>query len=435
MTARIDLDVVKKILSPAQIRSVVESQQRINIWEGSIRSGKTIASLLRFLIFVANPPPDGELVIIGKTRETINRNLFAPLMNPNLFGMFAKQVHYNPGASEAIIFGRTVHVIGANDAKAESKIRGMTVCGAYVDEITVLPRSFFDMLVARCSVPGAKIFGTTNPDNPGHWLRKEYLLRAKQTELATWHFTIDDNPHLDPSYVAWLKTTYTGLWYRRFVLGQWVQAEGAVYDMWDPDRHVVDILPPIHRWVGLGVDYGTVNPFAGLLLGVGQGPAPNDPVERTRLYLAGEYRYDSRAQRRQLTDLEYSRRLRDWLSDFATGPGQRGVRPEWTVVDPSAASFVNQLYHDGLTPTLADNSVIDGIRLVSSLLANDLLLVRGSCTGWIEEVGGYAWDDKAAAAGEDKPIKADDHSLDAGRYVLKTTEFAWRSQLDWALAA
>jgi PBSX family phage terminase large subunit len=311
----------------------------------------------------------------------------------------------------------------------------MTVAGAYVDEITVLPRAFFDMLVGRCSVPGAKIFGTTNPDNPGHWLRKEYLLRAKQTELATWHFTIDDNPHLDPSYVAWLKSTYTGLWYRRFVLGQWVQAEGAVYDMWDLDRHVVDILPPIHRWVGLGVDYGTVNPFAGLLLGVGQGPAPNDPVERTRLYLAGEYRYDSRAQRRQLTDLEYSRRLRDWLSDFATGPGQRGVRPEWTVVDPSAASFVTQLYHDGLTPTLADNSVIDGIRLVSSLLANDLLLVRGSCTGWIEEVGGYAWDDKAAAAGEDKPIKADDHSLDAGRYVLKTTEFAWRSQLDWVLAA
>jgi PBSX family phage terminase large subunit len=437
MTAAIDLNAVTKVLSPAQIRSVVESQQRINVWEGSIRSGKTIASLLRFLIFVANPPRDGELVIIGKTRETIYRNLFAPLMNPNLFGIFAKQVHYNAGASEATIFGRTVHVIGANDAKAESKIRGMTVAGAYVDEITVLPRAFFDMLVGRCSVPGAKIFGTTNPDNPQHWLRKEYLLRAQQTELATWHFTIDDNPHLDPSYVAWLKATYTGLWYRRFILGQWVQAEGAIYDMWDPDRHVVPTLPPIHRWVSLGVDYGTVNPFAALLIGIGRGKAPNDPVERSRLYLAGEYRYDSRAHRRQLTDVQYSRQLRDWLARFPVPhqPDLVGVRPEWTVVDPSAASFVTQLYDDGLTPTLADNAVLDGIRLVSSLLSQDLLLVRDTCTGWIEEAPGYAWDDKAAAEGEDKPIKANDHSLDGGRYGIKTTEFTWRPELSWAQAA
>jgi PBSX family phage terminase large subunit len=423
MPPAIDLDAVTKVISPAQVRSIVESQERINIWEGSIRSGKTIASLLRWLMFVANPPRDGELVMIGKTRETISRNLFGPLQNPNLFGPIAKQIQYNPGAPTATILGRTVHILGANDAKAEPKVRGMTVAGAYVDEVTTLPRTFFDQLIGRCSVPGAKIFGTTNPDNPAHWLRKEYLLRAKATQLACWHFTIDDNPHLDPGYVAWLKSTYTGLWYKRFVLGQWVQAEGAIYDMWDEDRHVVDILPRIDRWVALGIDYGTTNPFAALLLGLG--------ADR-RLYLTNEWRYDSKLARRSLTDHEYSERLRGWLARIPHphAPSVQGVRPEWTCIDPSAASFVQQLYRDGLAPTLANNSVIDGIRQVGSLLATDTLKVHRSCTGWIEEVPGYMWDDKHAEKfGEDKPIKAGDHSLDAGRYGVHTTEAAWRGQI------
>jgi PBSX family phage terminase large subunit len=425
----VDLAAVQQILSPAQIRSIVEARQRINVWEGSIRSGKTIASLLRWLIFVANPPRDGELVMIGKTRETINRNLFGPLQNPNLFGPLTRHIQYTPGAPTANILGRTVHILGANDSKAEPKVRGMTVAGAYVDEITVLPRSFFDQLVGRCSVPGAMIFGTTNPDNPAHWLRKEYLLRAKATQLAAWHFTIDDNPHLDPGYVAWLKSTYTGLWYKRFVEGRWVQAEGAVYDMWDEDRHVVDLLPRIDRWIALGVDYGTTNPFAGLLLGLGADGG---------LYLTNEYRYDSKAARRSLTDHEYSERLRGWLARIPHphAPKVVGVQPEWTVVDPSAASFVQQLYRDGLVPTLANNSVLDGIRNIGSLLATDRLHVHRSCTGWIEEVPGYVWDtEHAEKHGEDKPIKADDHSLDAGRYAVHTTEAVWRPHLLEAAAA
>jgi PBSX family phage terminase large subunit len=422
-------------LSPAQERSIAQSTARINIWDGSVRSGKTVGSLLRWLMYVARAPRGGALVVVGKTLDTVHRNVFGPLTDPAVTGPAARLIKYTRGAATATILGRTIEVITANNVLAEGRLRGLTCAGAYVDEATLIPENFWNQLLARLSVPGAQLFATTNPDNPGHWLRKKFILRAGDLDLRYWHFTLDDNHALDPAYVANLKREHVGLWRRRFIFGEWVQAEGAVYDMWDPDRHVIDVLPPITNWIGLGVDYGTVAPFAGLLLGVGRGPAPNDPEERTRLYLAGEYRYDSRAHRRQLTDVEYSRRLRDWLADFTVGPGQRGVRPEWTVVDPSAASFVTQLYHDGLTPTLADNGVLDGIRLVSSLLANDLLLVRGTCHGWIEEAGGYAWDDKAAAAGEDKPVKADDHSLDAGRYVLKTTEFAWRNQLDWALAA
>lgn len=428
MPAAIDLNEVTRVLSPAQIRSIVEAQARINVWEGSVRSGKTIGSLLRWLMFVANPPRDGELVMIGKTRETIARNLFAPLQNPNLFGPVAQHIRYTQGAPTAQILGRTIHIIGANDEKAEPKVRGMTVAGGYVDEATVLPRSFFDQLLARCSVPGAKVFATTNPDNPGHWFRKDYLLRAKETQLATWHFTIDDNPHLDPGYVAWLKSTYVGLWYRRFILGQWVQAEGAIYDMWDEDRHIVDILPRIERWIGLGIDYGTVNPFAALLLGLGADG---------RLYFTNEWRYDSRRARRSLTDHEYSERVRGWLGSIPHphAPAIVGVQPEWTVVDPSASSFVQQLYRDGLTPTLADNSVLDGIRLMGSLFATDMLKVHRRCDGFIEEVPGYCWDEEHAEKyGEDKPIKDGDHSLDAGRYDVKTTEAIWRPQLREAAA-
>jgi hypothetical protein len=405
-------------LSPKQEMSIARSSARINIWDGSVRSGKTIGSLLRWLMYVARAPRGGALVVVGKTLDTVHRNVFGPLQDPALFGPVTGLVKYTRGAPTATILGRTIEIITANDARAEGRLRGLTCAGAYVDEATLLPEAFWDQLLARLSVPGAQLFATTNPDNPGHWLRKKFILRIGELNLAYFHFTIDDNHALDPEYVVSLKREFVGLWFRRFIKGEWVQAEGAVYDMWDPDRHVVDILPPIDRWVSLGVDYGTVNPFAGLLLGIGTGAAHMDPV-------------DSKAQRRQLTDLEYSRRLRGWLDDFPIPhqPGRRGVRPEWTVVDPSAASFLRQLYQDGLTPTLADNNVLDGIRLISSLLANDDLQVHSSCTGWCNEIGGYAWDDRAAALGEDKPIKDNDHSLDAGRYGIKTTQAIWRNRL------
>jgi PBSX family phage terminase large subunit len=401
-------------LSEPQERSIAQSTARINIWDGSVRSGKTIGSLLRWLMFVANAPRGGSLVVVGKTYDTVSRNVFGPLADPALFGPAARLVKWTRGAPTATILGRQIEIITANDVRAENRLRGMTAAGAYVDEATLIPENFWDQLLARLSVPGAKLFATTNPDNPGHWLRKKFILRRGELDLQYWHFTIEQNHALDPEYVANLKREYVGLWYKRFILGDWVQAEGAVYDMWDPDRHVVDILPSIDRWIALGVDYGTVNPFAALLLGLGSD---------RRLYLTNEYRYDSRLTRRSKTDAEYSAALTQWLDKLE-------VWPEWVAVDPSAASFVQQLYRDGrVTPAPANNSVIDGIRNVSSLLATDRLKVHRSCTGWIDEIGGYAWDDAAAAKGEDKPIKADDHSLDAGRYAIHTTAHTWQGQL------
>lgn len=409
-------------LSRKQILSIVQSTQRINLWEGSVRSGKTIASLLRWLIYVGDAPTGGELVMVGRTRDSLYRNVIAPLTNTDIFGPLAQQTVANNGAPMATIMGRPVHIIGANDAKAEPKVRGMTCAGAYVDELTTLPRTFFDQLVARCSVEGSKIFTTTNPDNPGHWARREYMKRAEATRLRSWHFTLDDNPFLPADYVAALKATYTGLFYRRNILGHWVQAEGAIYEAFDDTRHVVKALPPMTRWLCDSIDYGTTNPYADLLIGLGTD---------MNLYVASEYRWDSRAQRRKKTDAEYSAARRAWLQ-AVPHPSSNvvGVRPEWTIVDPSAASYIEQLHRDGVTGvTPADNSVLDGIRTVSSLLAANRLYVHESAAGLIEELPGYSWDDEAAEKGEDKPIKADDHSCDALRYGVRTTEALWRPHI------
>ncbi|WP_046495064.1 PBSX family phage terminase large subunit [Streptomyces odonnellii] len=416
------LQNVELPLSRKQIASIVEATARINIWHGAIRSGKTIASLIALLAAIATAPRAGLILITGRTLDTIGRNIMEPLVDPGIFGALAKLVVWTPGAKTAVILGRTVHLIGANDRRAEGKIRGATVALVYCDEVSLLPKDFFRQLLGRLSVKGAKLMGTTNPDNPGHWLKKEYIDRAGELNLRSWHFNLDDNPSLDEDYVTSLKKEYVGLWYRRFILGAWVQSEGAVYEMFDPAEHVVRDLPRIDRWLCDAVDYGTVNPFADVLLGLGSD---------RRLYVVSEYRHDSRMARRQLTDAEYSRARRQWLAKVPVPHSPSvGVSPEWTVVDPSASSFIEQLHRDGVTGvTTADNAVLDGIRTVSSLFATGNLLIHESATGAIEELPGYSWDDTAAEAGDDAPIKENDHSCDALRYGVRTTESLWRPHI------
>ncbi|MFE5628466.1 PBSX family phage terminase large subunit [Streptomyces sp. NPDC056543] len=410
-------------LSPKQIRSIAHATARINIWHGAIRSGKTIASLVAFLIAVAAAPSSGLIVIVGRSLQTIERNVLDPLQDDVLFGAVARLVHHTRGATTATILGRTVHLIGAADSRAEGRLRGLTACLAYVDEATLIPRGFWNQLLGRLSVPGARLMATTNPDNPGHWLRKEFINRARNLDLRSWQFQLDDNPALDPKYVASLKAEYVGLWYRRFILGHWVQSEGAIYEMFDAEKHVVRDVPHIVRWLCDAIDYGTVNPFADLLIGLG---------DDQRLYVVSEYRHDSRAARKQLTDAEYSAARRRWLAAVPHPQAGNvvGVRPEWTIVDPSAASFIEQLHRDN-TPSVmpADNTVLDGIRGVAGLLAADRLRIHASCTGLIDELPGYSWDDEAAEKGEDKPIKLEDHSCDALRYGVRTTEALWRPHI------
>lgn len=384
--------------SRKQLDVIANATARLNILDGSVRSGKTIASLVAWIMFVAEAPP-GELLMVGKTERTLKRNVLDPL--EQMVG--SKYFKLNRGAGEAMIFGRRIYLAGANDERAEGKIRGMTIVGAYGDEITLWPESFFTMLLSRLSVPGARFIGTTNPDSPYHWLKVNYLDRVGELSLKSWHFTLEDNLNLAPAYVEALKKEYTGLWYKRFILGLWVQAEGAVYDMWDDKLHAVDELPQTFERFYVGVDYGTNNPTVFLLIGqVGD-----------KLYVIDEYYWDSKKTGRQKTDAEYSNDLRQFIT---------GRIPRAIIIDPSAASFITQLRRDGIGPIKqADNTVLDGIRNVASFLTGGRLFVyKHKCPNLLKEFSSYVWDAKAQAKGEDKPVKQNDHCLDALRYVVQT---------------
>lgn len=420
-------------LSPKQLDYLRNSTASVNVCDGSIRAGKTFVTLLRWVMFVARAPRGGELVMVGRTRDAIWRNLIAPLQNPDLFGPIAAQVIGNNGAPTVSILGRTVHLIGASDAKAEKVIRGMTVAGAYVDEITVCSEEFFTQLLGRMSVRGAKLFGSTNPDNPAHWFKLKFLDRLGElTNWRHWRFTMDDNPSLTEEYKAAKRLEFTGLWFRRFILGEWVAADGAVYPMWDPEKHVIPWgeLPRMERLLAVGMDYGTNNPTTAVLLGIAPDIDDRGRKGRRRLYLVDEWGVP---KGHGLDDLELSRRYRDWY-DRDHLPGQY-LEPSYTVVDPSAASFKTRLYLDGVQNLHnADNAVEYGLKTMAGLLGNGHLLVSDRCRGFIGEITGYSWDEKAAAQGKDLPVPVADHYLDAGRYAVVTTENLWSDLLDFAAA-
>lgn len=380
------------------------SRQQINLWHGAVRSGKTIGSLFAFLMRVAEAPPSGEIVIIGRTRDTVFRNLVAPLQDRALFGDLVEHVQGNRGAPTVTILGRRVHVIGASDVRAEAIIRGMTINTSYVDEATLLAGDFFSMLMSRHSVPGAWCGATTNPDGPRHWLKTDYIDRAAEMGHQVFHFELADNrDYLPDGYIEALERQYTGLWYDRFVRGLWSLAEGVIFDQFNPDRHVVSEMPPVRRYLSLGVDYGTTNPTRGVLVGL---------TEDDRLCVVAEWAPGKG------TDADLSRSLRAWMG--------RHPPPEYVWIDPAAASFRLQLHRDGVRRLgNANNDVLDGIRTVAALFATGRLVIHESCTHLLDEIPGYVWDTKASEKGEDKPVKLDDHAIDALRYAIHSTRALW----------
>lgn len=415
-----------------QRESVRLATARGNLWEGAVRSSKTICSILRWMQYVRTGPA-GPLLMVGKTERTLKRNIIDPIVA--MVG--ASRCKYRAGAGEVELFGRTIYIAGAHNEGAVDKIRGLTLAGAYCDEVTTYPESFFAMLMTRLSIEGAQWFGTTNPEGKNHWLKRDYLDRAalhldrdgkvhrsadrKALDLNRFSFQLPDNPNLPAAYIESIKRENVGLFYRRNILGEWVLAEGAIFDQWDEDLHVVDELPIITRWLACSLDYGTTNPFHAGVLGLG--------VDN-RLYLTREWRWDSRVEQRKLSDVEYSQRLRAWLTQVPVPTTNLiGVTPEHVIVDPSAASFRVQLYRDGVNARLGNNAVLDGIRTLSSLFAIDALKVHRSCTGLIEELPGYCWDPKASEAGRDEPLQVADHGPDMLRYGVHTTRSAWRPLL------
>nr|WP_269212830.1 PBSX family phage terminase large subunit [Schaalia sp. lx-100] len=395
---------------------------RFLLLDGAIRSGKTVIAILIWLHWLPKSP-EGHLAIIGKTKTTITRNILDVIkaIRPQAIG------HYTSKTDVVTIMGRDVQIISANDAQAESKIRGLTLAGSMVDEATLLPEPMFVQLLGRHSVPRAKMIATTNPDSPAHYLKTNYIDRHEEGLLPDWavhHFTMDDNPGLTPEYVESVKREFSGLWYRRFIQGEWVSAEGAVYDMWDPKKHVVewDELPRMVDAYAVGIDYGTQNPTAALILAMGE-----DGI----LYFVDEWRLDSTNRGHGTwTDAEQSQALLNWLHTTTHAP-RMDVQPRRIIVDPAAASFKVQLKQDGAWGlTDANNDVLYGIRLMANGLGAGWLKIADRCQGLIKEAPGYSWDPKAQAAGADKPIKTADHSLDAARYALATTERLWRRTVD-----
>lgn len=444
--------IVQPLTDKQRAAVTLSRAHRLAVYEGSVRSSKTVTSVLDWLAFVRSAPP-GPLLMVGKTERTLERNVIGPLTD--MLG--PRRCRLVRGAGELHLLGRLVYLAGAADERSQAKIRGLTLAGAYVDEASLVPESFWNMLLTRLSVAGARLIATTNPDSPRHWLKRDYLERGAAhltrpgavvqlggpVDLARLSFVLDDNPTLDPAYRAFLHASYVGLWRRRFIDGDWVAAEGAIYDMLDLGPGGAHRIPwgrvrrrLSGRW-WLGVDYGQSNPFHAVLLAA---------TDDDRLVVCGEWRYDGRAEHRQLADPEYERRLRGWLDAGAQVPAPDGyepgqVWPERTAVDPSAASFRTMLRTAGWSGLVAaDNAIGDGIRAVSSLLAARRLLFACDDRGQPaapeleRELLGYVWNPKATERGEDEPLKADDHGPDALRYGVMACRGAWRPWLQGGLS-
>lgn len=382
--------------------------KRINLLSGSVRSGKTWISLVLWAFWVATMPKEKNYLMTAKSLTTLKRNVLDLLTE--LVG--EKNFIFSIAQKQAYLFGRKIYLEGANDARAESKIRGMTLQGAYCDELTLYGEDFFTMMLSRLSESNAKLFATTNPDTPMHWLNKKYIERRHELNMLLMTFLIDDNTFLDTKYVEELKKEYVGVFYDRFIKGEWIVAEGLVYDFFQSKKDTIIKTIDMNDYneFYVSIDYGTINPCSMGLWGVnGEGAA------RIR-----ESYFDSRKEGRQRTDEEHYQALVELVRDF---PITR------VIVDPSAASFIECIRRHGefrVKPAI--NSVIDGIRITSSLLNSGMIRIDPSCKDCIREFGLYRWDEKKTS---DTVLKENDHAMDEVRYFCNTVlrkKFKW---LDW----
>ena len=381
---------------------IKNSDARLNIAHGSVRSSKTIDCTVRWLHYLVDGPP-GDLCMMGKTIATLQRNVLNDMFDivgPKGFKWISRQ------QGVLTILGRRVFCFGANNEDAESKIRGATFAGAYCDEVSLYPQSVFNQLMARMSVRGAKCFCNTNPDNPYHWFYTAYINNEAIVDKKIWHFVMEDNLSLDQDYITSLKQMYTGVWYDRLILGLWVAAEGRVYDGFDPAVHMVDTAGFFANAVGVtyfaSCDYGTATVMSWGLYA----KFPNGMILKVR-----EYYYDAVEKKRQQTDGQFAQDFQIWL-------GKTIVQSVY--VDPSAVSWRVELMQRGYRVIPADNDVLNGIRYVASQLGRKMFLIDKCCVNTEKEYMSYVWDAKAQETGVDKPLKIHDHTCDTDRYALYT---------------
>ena len=363
--------------------------------DGAIRSGKTLSMVVGFFLWSMASFDRATFAICGKTVGALRRNILE-----NLDGWLGElfQIREYRSENKLVVSDRsgrenTYYLFGGRDESSCKLIQGITLAGILLDEAALMPQSFVEQACARCSVSGSKLWFNCNPEGPEHWLYKQWILKAKEKHLLHLHFTMDDNPALPESIRRRYEALYTGVFYRRFILGQWCMAEGLVYDF-DPQLHVKAPERLAGRYY-ISVDYGTRNPFSAGLWQVSEGKA----------YRIREFYHSGRDTGRMMTDEEYC----DALETMA------GSLPvEQVVIDPSAASLIAALRRHGrFSVRKARNEVLPGIRWVATLLHSGRLLISPECQDSIREFGLYRWEDKGE---RDSVVKENDHAMDDIRY-------------------
>lgn len=369
------------------------------ICDGAVRSGKTLCMGVSFICWAMARFEGQAFALCGKTIGSVRRNLLQELM-PLLRRLgFVCREQRSSNQFSVSMDGRTnvFYLFGGKDEGSADLIQGLTLAGTLLDEVVLMPRSFVEQTCARCSVEGAKLWFSCNPEGPEHWFYREWICKADQRGALYLHFTMRDNPSLSDKVRRRYERMFRGSFYRRFVLGEWVAAQGLVYDFFQSEQCPSPPAGAMEQWV-ISCDYGTVNPASFGLWGHREGV----------WYRVAEYYYDSRREGRQKTDEEYAR-------DLKRLAGTRNIGK--VVVDPSAASFMEVLRRQGFRVVRADNDVLRGIRVTARLLQAGKLVICDSCTDAIREFGLYRWEEDAA---RDRVRKQDDHAMDDIRYFAAT---------------
>ena len=372
------------------------------ICDGAVRSGKTSVLALSFVLWAMESFSGENFGICGKTIGSVRRNLVEPLKTA-LDGLYAVREVRGGSLLELRKGGRVnrFYLFGGKDEGSAALIQGMTLAGVLLDEVVLMPRSFVEQALARCSAEGARFWFSCNPQSPGHWFYREWICRAEEKGALRLHFTMEDNPSLSEAVRQRYKTLYSGVFYRRYVLGEWAAAEGLIYPMFDPSRHVVQELPEDFSQYWISCDYGTLNPMSMGLWGERDGV----------WYRLREYYHDGRVKG-QRTDEEYYEALLELAGET---PVNR------IVVDPSAASFIQCVRRHGrFSVRPARNRVLPGIRHVAQLLSENRLLLSSCCGDAIREFLEYVWEDDGS---REQPRKENDHAMDEIRYLAETVVF------------
>lgn len=375
------------------------------IADGAIRSGKTLSMSLSYIIWAMSTFQQQNFGMCGKTIGSFRRNVLFWLKLMLKARGYKVMDHRADNLIEIIRKGITnyFYIFGGKDERSQDLIQGITLAGCFFDEVALMPESFVNQATGRCSVDGSKFWFNCNPDGPYHWFKTNWIDKVKEKNLLYLHFTMDDNLSLTEKIKARYRSMYTGVFYQRYILGLWVVAEGVIYDMFDKTKHTIETITDLVKdTYYVSCDYGTQNATVFLLW---------CRDVQGKWICVKEYYYSGRDEDTQKTDTEYADDLEAFLD---------GIKIKAIVIDPSAASFIAELKKRGYRIQKAENSVLDGIRYVATLLNQEKIGFAQECINTILEFSSYIWDIKASEKGEDKPIKQHDHAMDAVRYFCYT---------------